>query len=65
MGMQRALGLPGGARGVDQQRRILGVRIERRELVRRRRQPSLTAGLRKLADSRWRSGEDPTSFCAL
>jgi hypothetical protein len=36
MGMQRTLGLPGGAGGIDQKGRILGVRIERREVVRRR-----------------------------
>ena len=34
MGMQRALGLAGRARGVDQQRRILGCRIDGGEIVR-------------------------------
>ena len=34
MGMQRALGLAGGARGVDQQRRILGRRVDGGEIVR-------------------------------
>ena len=38
MGMQRTLGLAGRARGVDQQGRVLGVRVERREAVRRRAQ---------------------------